>query len=122
MTLAGARSVVRDLAPEAREHHLRGAFDSPFGEHVHQRRNGIRQPDERAVRVERDCVELGGPHATHCQRAHCTTATPRKSALQATTAVWSRGFPAVSAARARKKGKTTSPKRGRESNGQRELG
>ncbi len=122
VALACARSVVRGLGSEAREHGRRRSVDPAFGEDVQQRRDGIPEPDERAVRVEGDRVEIAGPHATHCHRAHCTTATPRKSALQATIAVWSRGFPALSAARARKNGKITSPKRGRESNGQRELG
>jgi len=122
VTLARARSVVRDFGSEAGEDRLLAALDSVFGEHVHQFRNGIGERDECAVRVQCDRVEICELHATHCQRAHCTTATPRNNPLQATTTVCSRGLVAVTAARARKSGKMTSPKRGRDNSGQRELG
>src|SRR6185437_8165538 len=66
-----------------------------------------------------DC--RGSPHATHCQRAHWTTATPSRSELTATTPVWTRGRPPRDA-RARKSGKIVRPNRGIESSGQRSLG
>src|SRR6185312_3516562 len=122
VTLARARSVMRDFGPEAGEDSLLAALDTPLGEHAHQFRNGIGERYERAVCIQCDRVEICELHATHCQRAHCTTATPRNSPLQATTAVCSRGLAAVTAARARKSGKMTSPKRGSDSKGQRELG
>src|SRR6266516_3128860 len=82
----------------------------------------IDEGDERPVGVYRDRVELGRAQATHCHNAHWTTVTPSRSELQATRAVWARGRPVVSAASARNKGKITSPKRGSDSSGQRELG
>src|SRR5919204_527655 len=82
-----------------------------------QRGEGIDQPDERPERVDRDRVELRERQLTHCQRDHCTTATPSSMALVATIALWMRGRPPTDAS-ARKNGKSTSPKRGSESSGQ----
>ena len=122
VSVACARCVVRDLGSKTGQHNLRCAPDPALRERTLQRRNRIGERHERAVRIERDRIQVGGLHATHCHSAHCTTAMPRNSPLQATTAVCRRGLVAVSAARARKSGKMTSPKRGSDSKGQRELG
>src|SRR5581483_3097460 len=81
----------------------------------------LRPLSARGRREQEDRREGGRGYATHCQSAHCTIATPRSIELIATSAVCMRGRP-PSAARARKNGKTTSPNRGSESSGQRELG
>ena len=122
VSLACARSVVRDLGLEAGQDCFGGPLDSTLREGARQRGNRIGERDECSMRIERDRIEVAGLHATHCHSAHCTTAMPRNSAPQATTALCKRGLAAVSDASARKSGKMTSPKRGRESRGQRELG
>ncbi len=114
--------VARHLGAESLRDGIAVAKHLAVGERGSQLGNGIRKRDQRSVRVHGDGVQLGGVHATHCQSAHCTTAMPSSSALQATIAVWSRGRPAVSAASARKSGKITRPNRGSDSSGQRELG
>jgi len=111
-----------DLGLEAGQDCFGGPLDSALREGTRQRRDRIAQRDERPVRIQRHGIEVGSLHATHCHSAHWTTAMPRNSAPQATTALCKRGLVAVSDASARKSGKITSPKRGRESRGQRELG
>src|SRR5439155_18781019 len=88
------------------------------------RRLGLLAAGRRAERDQRRGRDGEGRperQATHCQSAHWTVTTPSRRALTATIAVWSRGRP-PRAASARKNGKTTSPKRGSESSGQRLLG
>jgi hypothetical protein len=120
--LARMRPVVRNLVVEPGKDDVVWPGCSSLGQSLGQRRDGVRERDERSIGIERDGVELGRVHATHCHNAHWTTAMPRKNALHATTAACARGRPSVSAARARKKGKITRPNRGSESSGQRELG
>src|SRR6476646_7761834 len=91
------------------------------GQELLQPGHRVHDPQDRAVRVQRDRVEVGRPHETHCQSAHCAITIPRKMELTATIAVWTRGRPPITAS-ARKIGKITSPKRGIESSGQRSLG
>src|ERR1051325_7577799 len=96
--------------------------------------NGHRvDPDGRAGRLgplaaggpggeQRECADgERDPHATHCQSAHCTTATPSSNELTQRMAVCARGRRPTTAS-ARKNGKIVNPKRGIESKGQRSLG
>ena len=116
-----AVAVVAGLHGERGRNLLRRPLDAPCAERPPERRGRIAHGDERAVRVDRDGVEVGRRQATHCHSAHCDTATPSMIALTPTIAVWTRGRP-PRAASARKKGKTTRPKRGSERSGQRKLG
>src|SRR5438128_3040960 len=96
-------------------------LDSALPKRAVERGARIAERDERPVRVDRDGVELRRRQATHCHSAHCEAETPSMIALTPTIAVCTRGRP-PRAASARKNGKTTTPKRGRESSGQRSLG
>src|SRR5215211_1959938 len=93
---------------------------------VHGREHGDeREPRDqpRAVRVVGCRVDTRlGLYATQFHSAHCVTKTPRRIALQPTMAACARAWRPPSQASARKNGNTTSPKRGSERSGQRELG
>src|SRR5438477_3054474 len=113
---------MRNLGAKAGQDSVAVPGNATRGQRGRQLGHRIDEGDERPVGVDRDRVELVRAQATHCHNAHCTTATPSRSELQATMAVWARGRPVVIAASARKSGKITSPKRGSDSSGQRELG
>src|SRR5204862_7410079 len=102
-------------------HVLTRPLDALRSQGLMQRVDRVAQRQRRPEGVDRDRVEVGRRQATHCHSAHCDTATPSMIALTPTIAVWTRGRP-PRAASARKKGKTTRPKRGSERSGQRKLG
>src|SRR5207302_3980611 len=63
-----------------------------------------------------------GSQETHCQSAHWTVVTPRRSALRTRIAVCRRGRWPPAAGSARKSGNSPRPKRGRERGGRRRDG
>jgi len=94
-----------------------------FGEHLPKlRKPDPPEPDERVPCASNVTASSSRASRRPLPYAHCTTATPRNRALHATAAVCRPWSPAVTAARARKSGRSPVPKQWQRKQRPAELG